>query len=149
MNLLARFGGRMWDPWREIGQLQHEMNRLLAGARPTSGLTPREYPPANLFVKEHDLVLTLEIPGIDPQSVDLTVTGDSLTIRGERPADQAKPGDNFHRRERPCGKFERTIELPFEVDPNRTEASYVRGTLCIHMCRPESHKPKRVAVKIG
>ncbi len=147
MNLLSRFGGRIWDPWREIGQLQNEMNRMLAGARAYSGYGPREFPPVNLYVNDHDLLLTLEIAGIDPSKVDVTVTGDTVAIRGERPAAAVRQGESFHRRERPVGQFSRELQLPFEVDPSKTEASYERGVLTVRMTRPESLKPRKVTVK--
>jgi HSP20 family protein len=147
MSLLSRFGGRIWDPWREIGQLQHEMNRLLAGARAYTGVSARDYPPVNLYVGENDLVLTLELPGIAPDKVDVSVTGDVVTITGERPAETVRNGESFHRRERPTGQFSREIKLPFEVDPSKTEATYDKGVLKVTMTRPESQKPRKVAVK--
>ena len=82
MSLLSRFGGRIWDPWREIGQLQNEMNRLLVGARANGGIGQREFPPANLYVNDQDLLLTLEIPGVDSAQVDITVTGDTIELKG-------------------------------------------------------------------
>lgn len=147
MSVLSRFGGRIWDPWREIGQLQNEMGRMLAGARSMSGLGHREFPPVNLYVNENDLLLTLEVPGIDPAHVDITVTGDTVTIRGDRPAEATQSGQSFHRRERLTGHFERSVQLPFEVDPGKTEATYERGVLSVRMGRPESQKPKKVVVK--
>jgi HSP20 family protein len=147
MNLLSRFGGRIWDPWREMGHLQHEMSRLLADARSHAGGTAREFPPVNLYANEHDLLLTLEIPGVDPSQVDVTVTGDAVTISGERPVEVAQDGNNFHRRERPGGQFRRSLQLPFEVDPSRTEAAYEKGTLRVKMTRPETQKPRKIAVK--
>ena len=146
MNLLSRFGGRIWDPWREFGQLQNEMSRVLAGVRGFSGAVHRESPPVNLFVNEQDVVLTLELPGVDPAKVDVTVTGDTVTIRGGRAADATKNGQTFHRRERPHGRFERELQLPFEVDPSKTEATYQQGVLKVRLARPESLKPKKVAV---
>lgn len=147
MNLLSRFGGRIWDPWREIGQLQNEMTRMLAGARAFPTLGQREFPPVNLFVNEHDVLLTLEVPGIDPAKVDITVTGDAVTLKGERRVEELEDGQAFHRRERPSGKFEREVQLPFEVDPSKTEATYERGVLAVRMARPESLKPRKVTVK--
>jgi HSP20 family protein len=123
------------------------MSRMLAGARSMQGLGQREFPPVNLYVNEHDLLLTLEVPGTDPASVDITATGDTVTISGQRPADAVEQGQSFHRRERLAGKFQRSVQLPFEVDPNKTEATYERGVLSIHMGRPESQKPKKVLVK--
>lgn len=145
MSLLSRFGGRVWDPWREIGHLQHEVNRLFSGARGAGGAA-REFPPVNLYVGEHDLLLTLEVPGIDASKVDVTVTGDTVTVEGERPVDGTKQGESFHRRERPSGKFHRAFQLPFDVDPSRTEASYEKGVLRVKLVRPESQKPRKVTV---
>jgi HSP20 family protein len=147
MNLLSRFGGRIWDPWREIGQLQNEMSRMLAGVRSQSGFAQREFPPVNLYVNDHDLLLTLELSGIDPAKVDVTVTGDNVSIRGERSPEAVKVGENFHRCERPSGRFSRELQLPFEVDPSKTEATYEKGILSVHLARPESLKPRKVTVK--
>jgi HSP20 family protein len=147
MNVLHRFGGRLWDPWREIGQLQIEMNRMLAGARTYTGFGQREFPPVNLYVNEHDLLLTLELPGIDPAKVDVTVTNDVVEIRGERPTEAVRSGENFDRRERPTGSFQRAVQLPFAVDPSKTEATYEKGVLAVRLSRPESQKPKKVVVK--
>jgi HSP20 family protein len=146
MNLLSRFGGRIWDPWREMGHLHHEMNRLLADAR-SYGPAGREFPPVNLYANEHDLLLTLEVPGLDPSKFDVTFTGDSVTVSGERPADTPKDGDSFHRRERSSGQFRRALKLPFEVDPSRTEAAYEKGVLRVKMTRPETQKPRKISVK--
>lgn len=147
MNLLGRFGGRVWDPWREIGQLQNEMSRMLAGARSLSRTGQPEFPPVNLYVKDHDLLLTLEIPGVDPANVDVSVTGDSVRISGERLPDDVTAGQNLHRHERLTGRFERSVQLPFEVDPSKTDAVYERGVLSLRMARPESQKPRKVTVK--
>jgi len=147
MNLLSRFGGRVWDPWRELGQLQNEMSRVLAGARALTGSSDREVPPVNLYVNDQEVLLTLEMPGIDPAKVDVTVTGDTVTLRGERTIETGNDGETFHRRERPSGRFNRELQLPFEVDPSKTEATYERGVLKVRLGRPESLKPRKVTVK--
>lgn len=120
---------------------------MLAGARAQNGPGQRDFPPVNLYVNDQDLMLTLEVAGIDPSKVDLTVTGDTLAIRGERPAEAVKSGDDFHRCERPAGKFSREVQLPFEVDPSKTEAAYEKGVLTVRMARPKSLKPRKVTVK--
>ncbi len=147
MNLRSRFGGRIWDPWNEIGKLQHEVNRMFAGAGGRNGFSTREFPPVNLYVKDQDLILTMEMAGVDPAKVDVTTTGDSVAVCGELPVEFVNPGETFHRRERPVGQFKREVQLPFEVDPTKTEASYEKGVLAIRMTRPESLKPRKLAVK--
>jgi HSP20 family molecular chaperone IbpA len=73
------------------------MNQMLAGARAHTALGSREFPPVNLYVNDHDLLPSLEIAGIDPSKIDVTVTGDTVTVRGERPAEAVRNGESFHR----------------------------------------------------
>jgi len=147
MNLLSRFGGRLWDPWREIGQLQQEMGRLLNSARTLSAHDGREAPPVNVYANDNDILITLEAPGIDPSLVDVTVAGSTVTLAGKLGGELAEDGTGFHRRERPAGQFTRRLQLPFEVDPGKTEATYDRGVLSVKLSRPESAKPRRITVK--
>jgi HSP20 family protein len=147
MNLLNRFGGRIWDPWREIGQLQNEIGRVLEGARRHTGFGQRELPAVNFYANENDVLLMLELAGIDPAKVDITLTGDTVTIQGEHATETVGPDENFHRRERPTGSFKRTVQLPFAVEPAKTEATYEKGVLSVRLGRPESQKPKKVLVK--
>lgn len=146
MNLVSRFGGRIWDPWREIGEFQREMSRLLSNVGSGNTAVRGAQPPINLYANENELILTLEVPGIDPAKVDVTVTGDAVTVRGDRTAEELKDGTAVHRRERPAGEFVRTVKLPFEVDPGKTEAAYRKGVLSVKMGRPDAHKPRKINV---
>lgn len=146
MNLVSRFGGRIWDPWREFGEIQREMNRLLSHVGSNNCGVRRDQPPVNLYANENDLMLTLEVPGIDPAQVDITVTGDAVTIRGVRPSDELSQGTAVHRRERPSGEFVRNVKLPYEVDAAKTEASYRKGILSVKLSRPDAHKPRKINV---
>jgi HSP20 family protein len=141
-----RVAARVWDPWREIAQLQREVGRLFGGSRGVPGLTAREYPPVNLYAGEQNLILTTEVPGVDPESIDVTVTGDTITLKAERKPEGPAAGDTFHRRERPSGTFTRTLQLPCAVDPGKTEARYEKGTLTVTLTRPEVSRPKKVNV---
>ena len=147
MNLLSRFGGRLWDPWREIGQLQHEMGRLINSARPFPGTEGRQSPAVNVYVNENDILITLEVPGIDPSQVEITVTGSTISLKGNREAERVGAETSFHRRERSAGEFHRNLQLPFEVDAARTEATFDKGVLTIRLTRPESSKPRKISVK--
>ena len=129
MNLLSRFGGRLWDPWREIGQLQHEMGRLLNSARSVPVHEGHEGPPVNVYTNDNDILISLE------------------TLAGKLGGEGVEEGTGFHRRERPVGQFSRRLQLPFEVDPSKTEATYEQGVLSVKLSRPESAKPRRITVK--
>lgn len=148
MVLFSNGGRKAWDPWNELSQLQQEVNRLFSGARPgVRGAATREFPPVNLLTGEDHLILTTEVPGIDPQQLDITVTGDTITLRGGRAAEELKDGQGYHRQERPYGQFVRTVQLPYEVDPEKTEARYEKGVLSVKLVRPEQLKLKKVVVK--
>jgi len=138
-----RFGGRM-DPLHEMQRLQGEMNRVFSGLG--QPLNP-EVPPVNAWVGESDVVVTAELPGVDPGKVDVSVVGDTLTISGVLEAEALKAGESYHRQERSHGRFTRSLQLPFHVEAGNVEAKYERGILRVTLPRAEADKPRRVSVK--
>lgn len=132
--------------WDEMDRLQREMNRLFdevyPSRRPAGG-----YPAVNLWVGEDEQVVTAELPGINLDVLEINVLGASLTISGERSADDLPEDAELHRRERLFGKFSRTIELPYPVEAGKVEASLEKGLLTIHLPRAEADKPKKIKVK--
>ena len=138
-----RFGGRM-DPLHEMQRLQGEMNRVFSGLG--QPLNP-EVPPVNAWVGESDVVVTAELPGVDPSKVDVSVVGDTLTISGARQAEALKEGESYHRQERSHGRFTRSLQLPFHVEADKVEAKYERGILRVTLPRAEADKPRKVSVK--
>lgn len=140
---LGRFAGG-FDPWTQLGHMENEMNRMLSRyASPTSG----EFPAFNVWGTADQAVVTMEIPGIDSKSIDISVAGSTLTVRGSRDPEQAEKGVSYHRGERWYGKFGKTIELPFSVEGDKVEARFSKGVLYITLPRSEAEKPKKVTVK--
>lgn len=142
--LLSRSSRLGWDPFTEMRRMQNEMNRLFAGVSPRAA---EGFPPINLWVGEHSLVATAELPGVRQDDITITTREDTLTISGKR---QPAPSDEkaaWHRRERAFGDFARTIELPFRIDPDRVEARFANGVLEIELQRPEIDRPKKIAIK--
>jgi HSP20 family protein len=84
------------------------------------------------------------LPGLDADSIGITVIGDTMTIRGKR--ESARSGD-YHCRERGDWEFARSVRLPFTVDADATEARYSKGVLSVALRRPEAQKPKKIGVK--
>ena len=145
MITLARPDWR-WDPWREIDRLQRDASSIFTLPMRRPGAA---YPPMKIHTGEEDVIITAEIPGIDPADIDLTVTGDTLTIRGTRKAQEAKEGETWHRRERGAGNFYRTVQLPYNVESNKVQADYVGGVLKIELPRAEADKPRKISVTPG
>jgi HSP20 family protein len=130
-------------------RLRREMNRFFASAAP-SRMGPASapaYPAANLWSNPDGAVITAEMPGANPDDIDIAVVGDTLTLSGKRQPDQPGEGATYHRRERRHGDFSRAYELPFEIDSDRVEATYERGVLHISLPRAQEEKPKRVTIK--
>ena len=138
---------RNWNPWRELDQIQQEMSRLFGPRFSTVAPRPAVYPTVNLWGNENELALTAEIPGLKPEDLDVTVNRDKVTLKGARETNRLEEGESLHRQERQTQTFSRTLELPFEVDPQSAEATYEKGVLTLRLKRPEEHKPLKVAVK--
>ena len=97
----------------------------------------------NIHTGDDDVIITAEIPGIDPADIDITVTGDTLTIKGTRKAQEVKQEETWHRRERGAGNFSRTVQLPYNVDGNKVQADYVKGVLKIVLPAPRQTSPEK------
>jgi HSP20 family protein len=135
-----------WDPWGEVDRLQRELtSSFTLPRRQSAGV----YPPLNIHTGDDDVIITAEIPGIDPADIDITVTGDTLTIKGTRKAREVKQEETWHRRERGSGNFSRTVQLPYNVDGNKVQADYVKGVLKIVLPRAEADKPRKISVTPG
>ena len=139
-----------WYPWREFDQLRDELSRAFLTFSSPVGQRERELPAINILKREEGgLTLTAELPGLDAEDIDVCVTKDRVTIRVEKETDDVTEGESYLRKERRLQKIERTVRLPFEVDADKTEATYEKGILALTLQQPEQHKPKRLTIKAG
>jgi len=134
------------NPWRDIEQIQREMNRLFRTVSAGPQVAPG-YPAINVWANDEGLVVTAELPGVKADDIDISVVGNTLTLSGQRQPDKLKNGEKYHRRERRQGKFTRTFELPFGIEANKVNALFERGALHISLPRAEDEKPRKIAVK--
>jgi HSP20 family protein len=123
------------------------VNALFENAWPGSRDRRIDYPPVNIWTKGDAVVVSAELPGLKPEGVDLSITRNTLTIKGERKADE--PGDKatYHRQERLSGSFAKSVELPEQVDAENASASYEHGVLTVTLPKSPEAKPKQVTVK--
>lgn len=141
-----------FDPVRDI---QTEVNRLfdsffgrpvtLAGALGAERLWA---PVADMYETKDDLVVSLEVPGVREKDVTVSITGDLLTVKGERKFEREIKDESYHRLERAFGKFERTIQLPMPVQSDKVKATYRDGVLEIRLPKVEEVKPKEIKIDI-
>ncbi len=143
MLTIGRTGPR-WNPWLEMERFEREASGLLSGLgrSRTAG-----FPPINVLTSENEVIVTSEMPGVDPADVDLSVNGDTLTIKGTRKPQELAEGQKWHRRERGHGNFYRTVQLPFNVESSKVNADYTKGVLTVKLPRAEADKPRKITVK--
>lgn len=138
-----------WDLEHELGRLQREMNRLTRrSSRRTTRSRSRIFPSIIISAVNDGLVVRAEVPGIKMEDLDVSVSGDTLTIQGTRITGEGLEGGWYHRRERESGGFSRAIRLPAEVDGANAEASYVFGVVAITLPLREEAKPREIPVKV-
>lgn len=140
---------RYGNLWGDMDRLQREMNRLFEPAARAAGRRQGDFPAVNIWTGEDDALLTAEIPGVDPEKIEVTVKNDTVTVRGARQADEVKEGESYLRQERGAGTFVRSFALPFHVDGDKVTAQYRMGILQLTLPRREADKPKKIAVNAG
>ena len=140
-----------WDPFRDLMSIQNELNRLFGrtygGAEESAGTGAAWLPPLDVYETTDRFVVNVELPGVDPDSVEVSVEDSTLIVRGERHFYRDVAEDAFHRVERRYGPFARTLSLPQTADANAIEASFDRGVLTIEVPKAEAAKPKKITVK--
>jgi HSP20 family protein len=141
-----------WDPFAEMADLRREMDHIFGeffGRTPSSmAATEAMWSPlVDIHETKDSFLLMAELPGVKQEDVEVSVEGDTLTLKGERKREAEVKEDQYHRIERSYGRFERSILLPSVVDPNRVKATYRDGVLEIQLPKKEEAKPKAVKIE--
>jgi HSP20 family protein len=113
------------------------------------GRGARQYPLVNVSEDEANVYVEALAPGVDPKSLDLSVVQGSLTVKGEKPGLAQVSAEAYHRNERAAGRFNRSIELPSDVDAGRVKAEYRNGLLLVTLPKSEAAKPKQIPVSVA
>jgi HSP20 family protein len=140
-----------WEPFREMMSLRDAMDRLFEDSfvRPWSfrgdygvmGL------PLDMYQTADDVVVKATLPGVKPEEVDISITGDTLTIKGEHKEEQEVKEEDYIHKERRYGTFSRSVALPVQVKSDKAEAVFENGILTLTLPKAEEVKPKQIKVK--
>ena len=103
-------------------------------------------PVVDVYDNDDSIVIKAELPGIDKEGIEIDVKDRVLTLKGERSSESEVKDDNYYRRERSFGKFERAFTLPADVDPDKIKADYKDGVLKIDIPKPEEKKPRQITI---
>ncbi len=142
-----------WEPFRELEEWHDDIDHLFGRflSRPPfegTAFAGKGKPAIESFTKNGDLVVRADLPGVDPKELDISVTGDVLTVKGERKHKEEKKEGEYTREEIAYGSFERSIRLPEGVEVDKVKASYDKGVLEITMPGPKALSSKKVPVQI-
>jgi HSP20 family protein len=139
-----------WEPVREMMTLREAMDRLFDDAftRPISLRDGGWSAPAiDMYQTDDEVVIRAALPGFKADEVQINVTGDVLTLRGETKQQEEQKERAWHIREHRWGSFERSVSLPTEVTADRAVADFENGILTITLPKAEEVKPKTISVK--
>ena len=141
-----------WEPLRELGSLQNEMNRLFNTVvdTPSSSSSLRRWVPAmDLVEGEEAFVLRADLPGMREEDVSIEFEDNVLTVSGERKSEHEEENEGFHRVERAFGSFSRSLTLPKGIDPEAISAAFDNGVLEVRIPKPEESRPRRITISLG
>jgi HSP20 family protein len=143
-----------WDhPFFELFGPKDRMTRLFrelySPEGPGETLTTTTFaPPVDVYEDEHNIVLKIEVPGINEKDIDVRMENNTLTVHGERKFEKEEKEENFCRVERQYGSFTRSFTLPSSVDPEHVSAHYDKGVLKINLAKKAEAKPKQITVNV-
>lgn len=140
----SKEGGALDSLRREFHQL---FDRFWSGQLEPMQLG-RWVPAVDVVEKDDSVVVQAEVPGIDPENIDVSIEGDVLTIRGEKKDVREEKGENYHRVERQYGSFARSVALPSEIVADKVEATFRNGVLEVVLPKSEQARPKRVSINV-
>jgi HSP20 family protein len=144
----------VWQPFREVESLQSEMNKLFdlsLGRWPlrSMGLMEGAWSPSvDVFDSKDNVLVKVDIPGMKKEDMEISVDGDTLTIKGEKKEETESKDKGYVKTERFFGSFNRALSLPAEIEENKVKASYKDGVLEIILPKKEEQKPKQIKVDI-
>ena len=148
MNTMIR-----WNPFGEMARMRNEIDRLFEDAfnAPVGKWEGNSVWGFPLDVTENEDTFTVKaaVPGMNPDDLEITITDNVLTIKGETQDEEVRDDEKVHLRERRFGSFMRSISLPTPVESDNVEANMENGVLTLQIPKAEAVKPKRIAVHAG
>jgi HSP20 family protein len=140
-----------WDPFSEIATLRQQLDRVFDDVRPwrivNGGSGADAYFPVDIYETGDEVVVKASLPGVKPEDIEISVTGQVLTLRGEAREEKEEKGDSWYRRERRQGSFARQFTLPVDVDSAKAHAEFEHGVLRLTLPKADAAKPKTIKVQ--
>jgi HSP20 family protein len=141
-----------WRPFGELGSIRSEMERLwnkFLGETPFARSFTEEWSPSvDISETKDKLVINAELPGLDATDVNVSISGDLLTIKGEKKKEEEEKDEHHHYMGRYYGSFKRSFQLPVNVKTDKIEAAFDKGVLKVTLPKTEEAKKKEIEIKV-
>lgn len=142
---------RRFDPWREIftlrDEIEHIFDRFFGEAFPATREEAVWHPAIDMYETDKELVIKAELPGMESKDIDITLSDNTLTIKGEKKKSEEVKSENYYRREVSYGAFQRSIPLPVAVNADNIKASFKNGILEIKLEKEKPAKGIKIDIK--
>ena len=153
MSIIKWEPRKTFNPFFGLTRMHDDLDRLFSSvwrSQDDNGdFFPSDLTPAvDIYEEKDNLVIKADMPGIDSKDLDINITGDTLTIKGQKQKEEETKEKGYYRKERIFGSFQRSIVLPSTVNPDKVEASCKNGVLEITLPKKEEAKPKQISVKV-
>jgi len=135
----------------EIIKLKYMMNKMLDDYYKPKTETLEEtewFPDIDILEDKDDIIVKIDIPGVSVSDIETTITGDLLQIKGERKRETSREDENYHYIGRNYGKFDRSIELPTQVNVDNIKAAYKDGVLTVKLPKIEKTKSEKLKIDL-
>jgi HSP20 family protein len=138
-----------WEPFRELLSMRDTMDRFFGDAflRTAEGYGLETGLRVDMMQTEDEVIVKASLPGVKPEDIHISVTGDVLTLKGEVREEKTTDQAAYHLRERSYGAFARSLSLPADVVADQAKAEFENGVLTLTLPKAEQHKPKTITVK--
>ena len=148
-NSILRLGPNGWDPFNHFERFSNEVNHFFSDPNWNNGILSLASRAGALFSKtESGAKLKMEIPGMDPDSLQISVQGEQLTLKSTARSEDSAPKRRYLRRERLPASIDRRFKLGFTVDAEKVKASYTNGILEVDLPKIEAETPKTISVAV-
>jgi HSP20 family protein len=144
-----------WNPAGDLMQMREEMDRLFnqftrrGDGEEGNWIRGMWAPSVDIYENDDAFVLKAELPGFTKDDVQIELHNNRLTLRGERKQETEAKEEQYHRRERAYGRFERSFMLPTMIDADKVTANFKNGVIELRLPKSEAAKPKRIAIREG
>lgn len=149
-----KWGGSQSSPDNAMIEFKKEVDDLFSKFFGSEGWLPTSYfsrgfnPALDISETDEDIIVKVELPGVDPKGIEVNLAGTTLTVKGEKKEEREENTESMHRIERSYGSFSRSITLPCEVNEEKTEATFKEGVLNLKLPKNESSKKNSIKIEV-